>query len=196
MSLRHPLSVALPLLAALALGACGSGSGSDGSGAAAQGDTPAQPPSTSGLPSALAANVRQADRIVGEGEGDFQKQLKRMRGYPVVVNQWASWCDPCRFEFPFFHSMTTKYRKQVGFIGLDMQDRRNDAEEFLRELPSGFPTIFDPDASVTASLGGGQASPTTFFLDREGKVVNVKIGAYATVELLKRDIRRHALKGS
>lgn len=60
----------------------------------------------------------------------------------------------------------------------------------MGELPSGFPSVFDPDGSVTASLGGGRASPTTFFLDQKGEVVNVKIGAYATAGLLEKDLRR------
>jgi thiol-disulfide isomerase/thioredoxin len=190
-SLRRSILLAPLLLAALALGACGSGGGGGGGNASA---TPQPlPPSTSGLPAALAANVKDADKLVGEGQDDFQERLRRLRGHRVVVNQWASWCEPCRFEIPFFHSLTAKYRKQVGFLGLDMQDERGAAEDFMRELPSGFPSIFDPDASVTTSLGGGQASPTTFFLDEKGKVVNIKIGAYATAELLDKDIRRFAL---
>lgn len=187
---RAPLAsiLAIPVVA---LASCGS----DGSGQAdAPGPRPA-PTSTADLPPKLAANVKDADKIVGEGEGDFRKRLDRLKGHPVVVNQWASWCEPCRFEIPFFRSMTAKYAKQVGFLGIDMQDERGAAEDFMRELPSGFPSVFDPDASVTRSLGGGNSSPTTFFLDERGKVVNVKIGAYSTAELLDQDIRRH-LRGN
>jgi thiol-disulfide isomerase/thioredoxin len=183
----------VPVLAAVALvvAACGS----DDSGPAGAGPRPL-PTSTAGLPPKLAANVKDADKLVGEGEEAFLKRLERLRGHRVVVNQWASWCEPCRFELPFFRSMTAKYRKQIGFLGIDMRDERGAAEEFMRELPSGFPSIFDPDGSVTASLGGGQSSPTTFFLDEKGKVVNVKIGAYATAELLDKDIRLYAGTGS
>ena len=184
--------VALPALLALVLAACGS---DDSDGRPDTGPQPL-PKSTAGLPPKLAANVKDADKLVGEGEEALQERLVRLRGHPVVVNQWASWCEPCRFELPFFRSMTARYRKQVGFVGIDMQDERGAAEEFMRELPSGFPSIFDPDGSVTASLGGGRASPTTFFLDEKGEVDNVKIGAFATAELLEKDIRRHALRGS
>jgi thiol-disulfide isomerase/thioredoxin len=176
---------------ALAVASCGGPDGEeDGSG------PPRTAPSTAGLPPKLAANVKDADRIVGEGEEALQKRLRRLRGHRVVVNQWASWCEPCRFEIPFFRSMTARYRKQVGFLGIDLQDDRGAAEDFMRELPSGFPSIFDPEGSVTSSLGGGVSSPTTFFLDEKGEVVNVKIGAYATAELLEKDIKRYALKGS
>ncbi len=191
--LRRPALLASSLTAvALLVAACGGGSGGEEGGA---GPRPAAPP-TAGLPPKLAANVKAADKIVGEGKEDFQERLKRLRGHRVVVNQWASWCEPCRFEIPFFRSLTAKYRKQVAFLGIDLQDDRDAAENFMRELPSGFPSIFDPDGSVTASLGGGQSSPTTFFLDERGEVVNVKIGAYATAELLEKDIRRYALRGS
>jgi thiol-disulfide isomerase/thioredoxin len=185
----------LLLVAALLPAACGGGSDGEEGGAGGAGARPVAP-STAGLPPKLAANVRDADKIVGEGEDAFQRRLDQLRGHRVVVNQWASWCEPCRFEIPFFRSMTAKYRKQVAFVGIDLQDERGAAEDFMRELPSGFPSVFDPDGSVTASLGGGQSSPTTFFLDEKGEVVNVKIGAYATADLLDQDIKRHALRGS
>jgi cytochrome c biogenesis protein CcmG/thiol:disulfide interchange protein DsbE len=177
-------------VAAIALAACGSDDATVG------GDSRAKAPSEAALkdlPPALAQNVRDADTFIGDGSGAFHERLGELRGYPVVVNQWASWCDPCRFELPFFHSMTAKYRKQVAFIGIDMQDDRDSAEDFMAELPSGFPSVFDSDASLTASLGGGRASPTTFFFDESGRQVNTKIGAYASPEDLEADIRRFAL---
>ena len=192
-SLRRPLTLALPLLAALALGACGSGSGGSGG---SKGDAQAQAPSAGGARGALAANAKQANQIVGDGAGDFQKRLEQLRGHPVVVNQWASWCPNCRFEFPFFRSAVARYRDKVAFLGLDSQDNRGDAESFLQQIPSDFPSIFDKDASVAASLGGGQSWPTTFFLNEKGEVAQVHIGAYPTEDQLIKDIQRYALRRS
>ena len=190
--LRPTAALSAAVVAALVLAACG---GSDGqSGAAKAGPKPLSP-STSGLPAKLAANVKQGDQLVGEGVGDLQARLAELKRYPVVVNQWASWCEPCRLEIPFFRSMTAKYRKRVAFVGIDLQDDRDAAQDFMRELPSGFPSIFDPDGSVTASIGGGRASPTTFYFDKNGKQRFTKIGAYATAELLEQDIQRYALGG-
>jgi cytochrome c biogenesis protein CcmG, thiol:disulfide interchange protein DsbE len=186
----HAALAGAGVVAAIALAACGSDDVTVDAG------SPAKRPSEAALkdlPPALAQNVRDADTFIGEGSDVFQERLAELRGYPVVVNQWASWCEPCRFELPFFESMTAKYREQVGFIGIDMQDDRGSAEEFMAELPSGLPSVFDPDASLTTSLGGGRASPTTFFFDKSGRQVNTKIGAYASPEDLEADIRRFAL---
>jgi cytochrome c biogenesis protein CcmG/thiol:disulfide interchange protein DsbE len=189
---RYSTAAALLIGAALLVSACGGGDGGGG----AQGGGAAQPsaePSTKGLPPRLARNLKQGDQIVGEGREAFEQRLRDLRGHPVVVNQWASWCTSCRFEFPFFADAVKRHRANVAFLGLDSQDERGSAEAFLEELPVGFPSIFDPDAEVAAAYGGGQAWPTTMFFDREGELVNVKIGAYATAELLEQDIRRWAL---
>lgn len=176
--------------AAAAIAACGEDRADTGPNASS-----AAPPqaSTERLPGKLARNVRQGDRIVGDGRAAFEERLEALRGHPVVVNQWASWCESCRFEFPFFADAAKRYRAQVAFVGLDSQDERGSAEAFLEELPVGFPSIFDPDAEVAAAYGGGQAWPTTIFFDRAGEVAHVKIGAYATTELLDEDIERYAL---
>ncbi len=171
--------------AALALAACGAESPDPGS--------PGSRPSTAGLPPALADNVSRADKIIGEGESAFHAHMRTLRGHPVVVNQWASWCESCRFEFPFFRDATIEFREQVAFVGLDSDDEEGPAKEFLEEFQVGFPSIADPDASVARSLGGGRSWPMTFFFDENGNQVHTKTGAYATAELLEQDIRRYAL---
>jgi cytochrome c biogenesis protein CcmG, thiol:disulfide interchange protein DsbE len=181
----------IALLAVVAAG-CGGDDRAEGArdGGAAQ---PSARVRTEGLPAALARNLEQGDQIVGEGTEAFEERLRKLRGYPVVVNQWASWCTSCRFEFPFFAGAVKRYGAEVAFVGLDSQDEQGSAEGFLEELPVGFPSIFDPDAQVAAANGGGQAWPTTMFFDRKGNLVNVKIGAYASAELLEQDIERWAL---
>ncbi len=181
-----------PLAALVVIGAaaCGGATSTSPSGEA---EPARERPSTHGLPANLAENVSQADTIVGDGRDDFRARLRRLRGVPVVVNQWASWCESCRFEFPFFEQATTKFRSQVAFVGLDSQDKRDAAEDFMREFATGFPSIFDEDASVAQSLGGGRSWPMTFYFDSDGKQVHTRIGAYATAEQLEADIRRFAL---
>lgn len=173
--------LAAPLAAAV-LAACG-----DGDAAMSAADE------SEDAPGALVENRSHADVIVGQGQDAFDERLEGLRGYPVVVNQWAAWCASCRSEFPFFRRATALYKEDVVFLGLDSRDNLRNAEAFLSELPVGFPSIFDPEGSVAAGLGGGESWPTTIYLDGSGDVVDVNEGAYASEELLFEDIERYAL---
>jgi cytochrome c biogenesis protein CcmG/thiol:disulfide interchange protein DsbE len=147
---------------------------------------------TAGLPKPLARNIRQANLII-DGPGDLlKKKLDQLRGYPVVVNQWASWCEPCRFEFPFFQAAARMHREDVAFLGIDMQDTKKGGKRFLEEIPAPFPSIFDPDAAYITSLGGGRASPTTVFIKPDGQIASVHPGAYASEAALEADIASFA----
>lgn len=137
----------------------------------------------------------QANQLLDGGPSAFKDRLAKLRGLPVVVNQWASWCDPCRFEFPFFERQAKKHRGAVAFLGVDSQDSRDDAEEFLQEFPVSFPHFYDKDASIARLFDGGRAWPTTAFYNADGKLTKTHLGAYASEAKLEADIRRYALDG-
>jgi len=184
------LALAALALAALAFTGCGSNGG--GPSVTVPG---AREASTAGVPRALARNISEANIIV-DGKGNLLKQkLAALHGYPIVINQWASWCGPCRYEFPFFQVEARKYRTGVAFLGLDMRDTKKAAASFLRDIPSSFPSIFDPQARYTSSLGGGRISPSTFFIGPGGEEVHTSPGAYAHLRDLDADIRRYASRG-
>jgi thiol-disulfide isomerase/thioredoxin len=145
---------------------------------------------TRGVPAPITANLRDANRVVDGSVGD---RLASLKGVPVVVNQWASWCPNCRAEFPFFQHLSQRYRKQVAFLGLDSQDSKGDAEKFLKQYPVAYPSVYDQDASQAQSLGGGQGWPTTMFVDRRGQIAFVKQGGYTTEAQLDADIRQYLL---
>src|ERR671920_2554627 len=63
------------------------------------------------------------------GRDAFEAQIKKERGTPIVVNKWASWCGPCRLEFPFFRQLAAEYAGKVAFVGLNSGDNRGDAEK-------------------------------------------------------------------
>ena len=111
------------------------------------------------------------------------------------MNQWASWCGPCRFEFPFFQRLARQYEGRVGFLGVDSKDSRSDAAAFLKKLPVPYPHYFDPDTSVARVFNAGLAWPTTAFYTRGGRLNFVHQGAYATQAKLASDIRRYAING-
>jgi thiol-disulfide isomerase/thioredoxin len=142
------------------------------------------------LPKPIAENVAEANRVL---DTSLQDKLTSLRGVPVVVNQWASWCPNCKFEFPFFQTDAQRFQKKVAFLGLDAQDNRGDAEAFLKQYPVTYPSVFDQSASEAASIGAGQSWPTTVFIDSSGQVVNVHIGAYPTEQQLRADIEHYAL---
>jgi cytochrome c biogenesis protein CcmG, thiol:disulfide interchange protein DsbE len=165
------------LVAAAALAGCGSG------------DAPSQPAEPAGRLSG------EASRLVGGGTAGFQRQLTALKGTPVVVNQWASWCGPCRFEFPFFASLARHYRGRVAFLGVNSQDSRDGAQRFLRQHPVPYPSFFDPDVSIARRFRGGTAWPTTAIYTSAGKREYTHAGAYSSQAALNTDIRRYALDG-
>lgn len=195
MTKSRTLIIALTV-AAGALIAAGCGSDEESSGASAEAGTTATAPaakqgSDAKLPKPLAANREEANEILEEGSLD--PKLAELQGFPVVVNQWGSWCPPCRAEFPYFQQAAEKYADEVAFVGIDMQDSREAAEAFLDELPVPYPSVFDPNAAQIASLGGGVVSPTTVFIDERGEVVDLFQGEYVSLEQLETDIEKFLL---
>jgi thiol-disulfide isomerase/thioredoxin len=150
-------------------------------------------PKAGATATSLAALDAQANRLLGGGKTAFEKQVAALRGHPIVVNQWSSWCGPCGFEFPFFQRLAAQYRGRVAFLGVDAQDNRGDAQAFLKRLPLPYPSYFDLNASVARTFRGGLAWPTTAFYDARGRLTKTHPGAYATQAKLDEDIRRYAL---
>jgi cytochrome c biogenesis protein CcmG/thiol:disulfide interchange protein DsbE len=170
----------LAILAAIAILVAGCGGGEDS-------------PPTLGTVSSPAELAGQSSEILGGGEQAFRGQIEALRGHPVVVNKWASWCGPCRFEFPFFQRLARKYGKTIAFLGVDSRDSREGAEEFLEELPIPYPSFYDRRGEVARVFRGDRAFPVTAFYNRKGDLTFTKQGGYATQGALAEDIRQYAL---
>jgi cytochrome c biogenesis protein CcmG, thiol:disulfide interchange protein DsbE len=149
-----------------------------------------------GAPAPLRSLYSSEGRLLDGGAPAFERQLGRLRGYPVVVNKWAAWCGPCRFEFPFFQRLVQKRGKQVAFLGVDSRDVRDDAERFLRRYPVPYPSFFDADGEVARAFRGDRVSPTTAFYDRSGQLVYTKQGGYDSERALAGDVARYAVGGA
>jgi len=140
-----------------------------------------------------AAKVPAADvQLLGGGKAAFQQKLRELKGKPVVVNKWASWCPPCRAEFPFFSNEAKKQAGKVAFLGVDAQDVESDARDFLREEPIPYPSYSDPDQEIAGLFNGKVSFPATAFYDAKGKLVYLKQGGYASASKLSQDIGRYA----
>lgn len=143
-------------------------------------------------PAPIAALHRQANELLGGGADAFRARLAELRGLPVVVNKWASWCPPCRAEFPFFQRQALKRAKTVAFVGVNSNDNSDDARRFLDDFPVPYPSYEDPDLGVARVFKGHLAFPTTAFYDSTGELVYVKQGGYADEAGLAEDIDRYA----
>lgn len=99
-----------------------------------------------------------------------QVSLAELKGQVVMINFWASWCGPCRQEFPALDQIYAKY-KPMGFtlVAINVETEKADAEKFLSATPASFPILFDPDNKVSGSYGVS-AMPTTILVDRQGRV--------------------------
>lgn len=144
---------------------------------------------------ALPALRREANDLLTGGSPAFRARVAGLRGHPIVVNQWASWCGPCRHEFPFFAALARRYDGRVAFLGVNSQDNDDSARSFLKRYPVPFPHFADPDGDIARVFRGGRAFPTTAFYAADGKLVYTHVGGYATEAKLDADIRRYALDG-
>ena len=126
------------------------------------------------------------------GRDAFEKRIEKERGKPVVVNKWASWCGPCRLEFPYFRDQAKKRKGQVVFLGVNSSDNRGDAQDFLKEEPVPYKHFEDPKLEIAAAFNAVQAFPSTAFYDSKGELAFVHQGGYANEKDLSEDIDRYA----
>ena len=120
---------------------------------------------------------------VERAAADGSIALAELRGVPVVLNFWASWCAPCREEAPRLERHWRAGREQgMLVLGLDMQDLTGDAREFLGEFGVTYPNVRDPGNEV-AREWGVTGLPETFFISARGRVVGHVIGAISAQQL-------------
>ena len=155
---------------------------------------PAAAAQLAGSPAPLARLHDRADDLLEAKSA--KAELVALKGYPVVVNKWASWCGPCRAEFPTFQAVSVELGKEVAFLGLNAGDGPGPAAAFLEKFPTSFPSISDPKLSATEALGiAGSFWPTTVFYDKTGKQTFAHQGPYLDPAELKADIAKYTRAG-
>lgn len=183
--------VFLPLISACLLSPVACGSSQPRSAAPTAGQKAA---SFTGSPPALASLHRQANELLSGGPPAFHARLASLRGYPVVVNKWASWCGPCQVEFPAFQRASVKYGRRVAFLGIDGKDADGSAQSFLRRFPVSYPSYVDPNENIARTIQAAIYYPQTVYFDRQGKQVFDHAGPYESAAALERDIQRYAVR--
>jgi cytochrome c biogenesis protein CcmG/thiol:disulfide interchange protein DsbE len=115
---------------------------------------------------------------------DGRLGIRELRGTPVVLNIWASWCDPCKQEAPLLERMWRTEARSRGtlFLGLDQQDTTGDARAFTRAHSVDYPNVRDPENDVPRSYGA-TGIPETYFISARGEVVDHVIGVISPREL-------------
>src|SRR5262249_23650143 len=193
MQLPIPARAALAL-ATLAIAVAAAGCASSDAGNPDSRLTPEQPKAPlHGASPQLTSIRQQANQLLSGGGDAFDQRLSELKGTPVVVNKWASWCGPCRLEFPWFQSLAEKRGNQIAFLGVNSNDSEGQASQFLSQLPLPYPSYSDPDRQLAHALGGpSQAFPTTAFYDRTGKRVFSHPGVYSSEQALTEDVNRYA----
>ncbi len=101
---------------------------------------------------------------------DGNVSVGELRGRPVVLNFWASWCIPCKEEAPLLAASARRHRGQVLFLGIDVQDFKSDARRFLRRFETPYVSVRDGGGS-TYSGYGLTGVPETYWLDARGRIV-------------------------
>ena len=120
--------------------------------------------------------VAAADWTLPKLGGDGEASLSDFRGQVVVLNYWASWCEPCRRESPLLERWHKRMRPQGGtVVGVDVNDVTSDAQDFIREFRLSYPMLRDDDGETQAELGV-VAYPETIVLDREGRIAALRRG--------------------
>jgi cytochrome c biogenesis protein CcmG/thiol:disulfide interchange protein DsbE len=133
----------------------------------------------------------QANQLLSGGAKAFNARMDTLKGRPIVINKWASWCHPCLAEFPLFQQVATERGKDVAFVGINGSDSTDPAKKFLSEHPVPYPSYVDPDEEIAQAIKAAKNYPITVFVNPKGEVT-IKQGTYRDQAALEADIDRYA----
>jgi cytochrome c biogenesis protein CcmG/thiol:disulfide interchange protein DsbE len=161
------VSVVVALLGLLAWATLSAGKGNALVARIAAGEAPSAPPFSLEVlwPRAETWPV-SARRRLADGRVDVDE----LRGRPVVINFWASWCIPCRDEAPILNASARAHTGEVVFLGIDVQDLSDDALVFSREFNTPYVSVQDRGNRAYEDYGLSGV-PETYYIDRRGRIV-------------------------
>lgn len=154
--------------------------------------SPTPEPTVTATPAPTPRTILSTSRTESEAAPDFEVEtfdgeplrLSDLRGKVVVLNFWASWCPPCRWEMPFFETMWQEYRdRDVVFVGIAMSDTLENVQAFAEEAGVTYPVALDTTTEVARAYEV-LSLPTTFFIGKDGNIER-KLTSAANEGLLK-----------
>ncbi len=141
---------------------------------------------TASIPATNAATASllptTADALPPMDPDGLKELLAQLKGTPVVLNVWASWCEPCKTETPLLVAAHRRYGDRVQFLGVDVQDSADGARRFIAQQGMTYPSVFDPSNAIGTSyslLG----PPGTFFYDAAGHLAASSPGQLSAQDL-------------
>jgi cytochrome c biogenesis protein CcmG/thiol:disulfide interchange protein DsbE len=187
--MRRIITVVLgiALVAVLVIGLTQAGDKSGGAAKAPPFDLQAAKAKLQGAPAPLSSLYAQASAILPGGKDAFEKRIAGL-GHAAVVNKWASWCRPCRAEFPIFQQVATQRGRQIAFVGINGADKDPSAKKFLAARPLPYPSYVDPHEQIAQERKVAKYFPMTLFIDAQGKTVHTHAGEYTSAADLNADI--------
>ena len=111
-------------------------------------------------------------------------KLADLRGRPVLINFWATWCGPCQQEMPLIEQYYQKYKSDLVVLAVNSAEPQTDVQTFVTNYNLTFPVLLDPDYKVE-DLYRVRAFPTTFFVDKSGTIRYQQIGVLSEGQLVK-----------
>ena len=175
-------------------------------GAAAAGSDPAVAEMAAANDNSTELNGKMAPGFTLQDLKGNKVSLSSYKGRPLVVDFWATWCGPCKVEIPWFEKLHDQYASQgLEIIGVSADDldkddpaklftEKRDIADFAAKMHVNYPILIDA-ASIENAYGGLDALPTTFFIDKNGKIVASTIGLTPREEI-EADIRKAIGSGS
>jgi len=116
--------------------------------------------------------------------------LSDFRGNPVLLNFWASWCGPCKSEMPYIQRMHEEWSgKGLVILAIDIGESSATVGEFVEKYALSFMVLLDTDQEVALKYNV-RSIPTTFFIDKNGKIQDIKIGAFSSKAEIERRLEK------
>ena len=167
---RLSLVIVTLLITVLLLAACG-------------GSTTSEPTTTTQTPTADIGT--EIDKLAPDFQlQDFEGQtvtLSNLRGNPVILNFWASWCGPCKHEMPFLQQIYEDWQSRgVILLSINLGESHSKATQYMESNDLSFPVLLDTDGEVS-SFYNIVGIPTTFFIDVNGVIQAKKLGSFNSV---------------